>query len=440
MPEAAAGERVIEIVEGDTRDLIDLCLRLGNARDYAGEERDVGEAVASWLADAGIETRLQRISETSVNAVGMVRGTGDRAGGGRSLILNAHMDTQGAPPAGGAESERLLRGARAEDGLLYGNGLANDKAQLAAQMIALRAIVRAGLRLAETLYVTGVAQETSAPPTDGAAIAAWSGIGPRMSQVREGHGARWLVEHGIVADYALVGEVTDFKLSLGQAGYLRLRIAVPGHLRYTPLTIRGETIAENPNPFERAAHVVLDLEAWAKDYERTDALDFGKGVIVPRAQVHEIAAGGLPFTETEDACDVFFDVRLVPGASPTDILARVRQAVARTGLDCAVSPYDYRRGYLAEGAEPLGEALGRAHRRVFGRAMQHAGSGPMSTWRDANAFNEAGIPAVCYGAVARSTHLGGGLAGDDRPMAVGDLVSLAKVYALASLDVCGVVS
>ncbi len=59
MPETAAGERVIEIVEGDTRDLTDLCLRLGNARDYAGEEREVGEAVVSWLADAGIETRLQ---------------------------------------------------------------------------------------------------------------------------------------------------------------------------------------------------------------------------------------------------------------------------------------------------------------------------------------------------------------------------------------------
>ncbi len=78
----------------------------------------------------------------------MLGGNGDRAAGGRSLILNAHMDTQGAPPAGGAASERRLRGARAEDGLLYGNGLANDKAQLASQLIALRAIVRAGVRLA----------------------------------------------------------------------------------------------------------------------------------------------------------------------------------------------------------------------------------------------------------------------------------------------------
>ena len=434
------GDGIIEVVDGERQELIDLCLRLGNARDYAGDEREVAEAVEAWLSEAGIETRLQRIDETSANAVGILRGTGDRSGGARSLIFNAHMDTQGATPSGGEEEAQELRGAREQDGLLYGNGLANDKAQLAAQMIAMRAIVRAGLQLRETLYVTGVAQETSAPPERGREIETWSGIGPRMSQVREGHGARWLVEHGIVADYALVGEITDFKLGLGQAGYLRLRIAVPGHLRYTPLLLRGETPADNPNPFERAAHVILALESWAKDYERTDTLDFGKGTIVPRAQVCEVAAGGLPFTELSDSCNVFFDIRLVPGARPAEILDRVRRALAPTGLDCEVSPYDYRRGYLADGTDTLQEALGRAHRRIFDEEMEIAESGLTSTWRDSNAFNEAGIPALCYGARARSAHLGGGLAGDQRPMHVDDLLALSKVYALTALDLCGVVS
>ena len=186
--------------------------------------------------------------------------------------------------------------------------------------------------------------------------------------------------------------------------------------------------------------MISALESWATGYERTDALDFGKGTIVPRAQVCEVAAGGLPFTEVSDSCNVFFDVRLVPGARPVEILDRVRQALGATGLDCEVSPYDYRRGYLAEDADPLGEALGRAHRRVFDQEMEFAESGPTSTWRDTNAFNEAGIPAVCYGGRARSALLGGGLAGDRRPMAVDDLLALSKVYALTALDLCGVVS
>ena len=440
MEASAPADRVLEIVDGQRQELVDLCLALGNARDYAGDEIAVAQAVQAWLAEADIETRLQRIDGASANAVGILRGTGDRSSGARSLILNAHMDTQGAAPAAGAEEEQRLRGAHEQDGLLFGNGLANDKAQLAAQMIAMHAIVRAGLRLRETLYVTGVAQETGAPPERGEEIETWSGIGPRMSQVREGYGARWLVEHGIVADYALVGEITDFKLGLGQAGYLRLRIAVPGHLRYTPLLIRGEAPIDNSNPFERAAHAIRALESWATDYERTDALDFGRGTIVPRAQVCEVAAGGLPFTEISDSCNLFFDVRLVPGAHPAEIVDRVRQALGETGLDCEISPYDYRRGYLAEDADPLGEALGRAHRRVFDEEMAFAESGPISTWRDTNAFNEAGIPAVCYGAPARSALLGGGLAGDRRPMAVDDLMALSKVYALTALDLCDVVS
>ncbi len=214
--------RVLEIIDEDEQDLKELCLRLGNARDYAGQELEVGEAVVQWLREADVEAHLQFISETSVNAIGVLRGSGDREGGGRSLILNAHMDTQGSVPSGGEEAERRLRGAWADEGLLYGGGLANDKAQLGAELIAIRSLRKAEISLKESLYVTGVAQETSAPPLDGDKIERWSGIGPRMSQVREGHGARWLIEHGVVADFALVGEVTDFKLSLGQAGYLRL--------------------------------------------------------------------------------------------------------------------------------------------------------------------------------------------------------------------------
>lgn len=87
--------------------------------------------------------------------------------------------------------------------------------------------------------MTVVAQETSAPRAMSGSLDEWSGVGPGMSQVREGHGARWLVEHGVVADYALVGEVSDFKVTVAQSGYLRLRLRVPGVMAYTPGVTRG---------------------------------------------------------------------------------------------------------------------------------------------------------------------------------------------------------
>jgi acetylornithine deacetylase/succinyl-diaminopimelate desuccinylase-like protein len=154
---------VIESIDVDRQALIDLCLSLGNLRDYPGHESDVGDAVADWLSNAGISVRKQTLSYESINVVGMIRGVGDRKSGGRSLILNAHMDTQGDEPASGEEVEKEIRGAWTEDGLLYGRGLANDKAQLAATLIAARAVATANIALKEDLFVTAVAQETSAP-------------------------------------------------------------------------------------------------------------------------------------------------------------------------------------------------------------------------------------------------------------------------------------
>ena len=210
----ASAVEILKTIDRDREDVVGLCVTLGNLRDYPGEEREVAEAVAAWLDEAGIQAWLQRISEDSANAVGVLRGTGDRASGARSLILNAHIDTQGGTPSGGEEAERKIRGAWADESFLYGRGVANDKAQVAAQMIAARAIRRSGIQLKEDLYVTAVAQETSAPRGVSGAREKWSGVGPGVSQVREGHGARWLVEHGVVADYALVGEVSDFKVTV----------------------------------------------------------------------------------------------------------------------------------------------------------------------------------------------------------------------------------
>lgn len=437
-------QAVLDGIEGDREALADLCLTLGNLPDYSGEERPVGEAVVAWLGEAGIEARLQFMAPESVNAIGLIRGTGDRAGGGRSLILNAHIDTQGARPAGGEAAERRLRGAWIEDDRLFGRGLANDKAQLAAQMIAMRAIVRSGLMLKEDLFLAGSGQETSAPPAAAGDIAGWSGVGPAGSQAREGHGARWLVEHGVVADYALVSEVSDFRVTVAQAGYLRLRIAVPGSLAYTPGLRRGAPStgggpAGSPNPFERAARIVLALEDWARRYETDGRETFHGGTLVPKAQVLEMRPAGPPWTEERDWCHIFFDVRLMPGAHAPAVRRQVCEAVAATGIDAQVDAYDFKRGYIAEGAEPLLDALRAAHEAAVGGKLDYTASLEMSMWRDSNAFNEAGIPAIGYGPPVADPGGPRGAAGVQRPVALDDLVKLAKVFALTALQVCGTV-
>ena len=82
-------QRLKEIIDEDREDLVRLCLELGGMPSPHAREKALGEAVVAWLRDNGIEAFLQWITDDSVNAVGVIRG----AGGGSSLILNAHMDT-----------------------------------------------------------------------------------------------------------------------------------------------------------------------------------------------------------------------------------------------------------------------------------------------------------------------------------------------------------
>jgi acetylornithine deacetylase/succinyl-diaminopimelate desuccinylase-like protein len=258
--------------------------------------------------------------------------------------------------------------------------------------------------------------------------------------VREGHGARWLVEHGVVADYALVGEVSDFKVTVAQSGYLRLRIRVPGVMAYTPGVSRGAAPADNRNPFERAAHVIARLEAWARDHEETGRFTFWGGTLVPKAQVLEVAPAGPPWTDPEDACLVFFDVRLPPAANAIEIRAAIRAAVAETGIPCRVDAYDFKRGYVADDAAPVLDALRAAHAEILGDELDYAAALDMSMWRDANAFNEAAIPAIGYGPPTAESGEARGAAGAQRPVAIDDVVATAKVFALTALTVCGIAS
>src|SRR5579864_4440064 len=55
-------------------------------------EANIARFVAEWLTGAGLEVEIVEPIEGRPSVVGVVRG----AGGGRSLMLNAHLDTVGA--------------------------------------------------------------------------------------------------------------------------------------------------------------------------------------------------------------------------------------------------------------------------------------------------------------------------------------------------------
>jgi hypothetical protein len=96
-----------------------------------------------------------------------------------------------------------------------------------------------------------------------------------------------------------------------------------------------------------------------------------------------------------------------------------------TVVECTL----YRRGYEAQGVEPLLDAVRAAHRAEFDAEPGEVYPPLSSMWRDTNPFNELAIPAVTYGPAA-------GVGGGRFWTAIDDFVRAARLYARIALDVC----
>ena len=160
MLDSAAGGRVRESIERDSEELAELALSLSALPDLSGDEVAVAEAVAAWFRAAGIDATLQPLTPTSANVIARI---GPDDGSVPTLMLSSHLDTEGSLPEGDEAERRRLRGAWREGDLLVGKGLVNDKTQLAAMLVAIRAVHRLGRPLAGGLLFLGTAQECGAP-------------------------------------------------------------------------------------------------------------------------------------------------------------------------------------------------------------------------------------------------------------------------------------
>jgi len=414
-------DKLIDSVEKSGKDLVDLCLYLGNIPSYHGKERKLGEAVLAWLGNCGIDGELQSITEDSVNAIATLRGTGT----GRSLIWNAHMDTGPELESDASEAEKKLDTAWIDGDMLFGKGMINDKAQLCAFMIALRAIKEAGIRLKGDLTLTAVAFETGNPSVDQHQGIDFPG---------EGFGTKWVVDRGVVADYALVGETSGFGIVQAECGAAWFKVRVTGREVYTPRFERGRSIQENPNAFAKAAHVIMAIEEWAVGYEKRETMEFAGGTIIPKAQIIQVR-GAERVGRPSPFCDLFMDVRIAPGKNPIAVKQEIIGVVNKLNIECEVSLFQYSRGYVAKDAEPLILAVTAAHRYVFNTEPPAPPSAETSMWRDLNVFNEVGIPSICYGPPRQREPLSGA---QNRAMKISDLVQATKVYGLTALILCGV--
>jgi acetylornithine deacetylase len=313
-----------------------------------GGEAAVAGVLADWLGRAGLEVHVEEAAPGRPNVIGVARGSG----GGRSLLLNGHLDTVGLLEPDGALAPRV------DGGRLYGRGAYDMKGSLAA--LAAAGAACASLELRGDVIVTAVADEEAAS------------IG--TERLLE----RWR------ADAAIVAEPTDEHLCIAHRGWVAFDVETPG----------------------RAAHGSrpdLGIDAIAKMgpvLVRIDALDRSlqagpRHPLLGTGSVHaSLIEGGQEYSSYPARCLLSGERRTIPGERREEVEAELRGLVGDSGGSISF-PF---------GRDPMetspDEDIVRAVQGYTG--SQEVYGAPF--WTDAALFAEAGIPAVLFGPRGDGAH------------------------------------
>lgn len=419
-------EEILGRIDQSREDLAQLALDLGNTYGPVGNEEPTARRVKQWYDANGVEADFVPVIDGRACVVGRVRGSGE----GRSLIFNAHLDTE----ASGPDYDNLMNapdpnlvGARREGDLLIGHTVQNDRGCMAIQMIVGRAIRQSGAPLGGDLLLKSAAGETGAAPVD-----EYQG----MRYESKGFGTRFLVQHGYVADYAVIAETTDFAPSWYQCGATYFKVTLRGRNMYTPRLQRADSLAEHPNAIVKAAVVVGAIEEWAIAYQAEMTRETPCGTMTPKAQVGAIR-GGIPWRPNRSSTytALYVDVRTVPGEDPASIHRQLTDVVRAVDPAAEVEIIMSKAGHAAadQAIKPLVDALAEAHEQVRGEPMPtRAETAVVSMWRDTNVYNSVGIPALTFGpSRGKAAVQGTGY------MDLSDMLDGAKIYAVAALRMCG---
>ncbi|MGG1518814.1 peptidase [Paenibacillus oryzisoli] len=161
----------------------------------------------------------------SPNVVGVLQGTG----GGRSLLLNGHVDVV---PAGSlAQWDHDPFSGAVVDGKLYGRGATDMKGGNVSLLLALRAVQGNGLRLRGDVIFQSVIEEESG-----------------------GAGTLAAILQGYKADAALIPEPTNLRIFPKQQGSMWFRIEVKGR------SAHGGTRYEGVSAIEKSMIVLSHLQ------------------------------------------------------------------------------------------------------------------------------------------------------------------------------------
>ncbi len=411
-------ERVIQNI--DLQDLLATLNDLITIQSLSGQETPAQEYIAGWMRRHGLQVDLWDIDLPQLKehpafgaeyertqATGLVGWIG-QAAGGRSLILNGHVDV--VPAGDPANWHYPPWQATVADGRVYGRGACDMKGGLACAMQAVKAIQAAGVNLRGKLLLEPVVGEE-----DG------------------GLGALAAVLRGYRADGALLIEPTGLAIAPVQAGALTFKVRLQGQSAHACVREEGVSAIEEFIPVYQA---LLQLEQarnqsvqdplyaryrlpYALSIGRVEAGDWASSV--PEWLVFQGRYGIIPGEDLDHARRQF-EAALAQAAESDAWLRAHPPVVEWWGGQYAPArvPLD----------DPLVQTLAAAFQAATGAPSRFEGMTYGSDMRFL--VNQGHTPAVLFGpGDVRQAHK------PDEFVPLDDLLLVTRTLALAALQFCG---
>jgi acetylornithine deacetylase len=391
----------------DTGELVALLQQMVRIRSYSagGEEGTIARFMRDYLTKLGLEVELQEVQPDRFNCISRWRGTG----GGRSLMLNGHLDTNPA----GAGWTRDPFGGDVDGECIYGIGVSNMKAADAAYVAAVQAVQRTGRRLRGDVILAHV-----------------------VGELQGGVGTVHMLERGVRADRFVVGEPTDNSALTLHAGSLEAELTVHGRTRH--LSKREEGV----DAIAKMLKLIPALTAMSftgperPDYRGLQRVGIGviRGGLGPDYQDWRPSL-------LADRCAIKFSVRYSPGQTPDTVIDDIRALIARWQTEDPDLVADVR---LNEGGQRLlmgpfevgreadiVQTVVRAHRAVVRAEPKIGDVAPYKFYgTDAVHLARAGMVGLVYGPGGKYNTM------PDERVELRDLFNAARVYARVIVETC----
>ncbi|WNC13326.1 ArgE/DapE family deacylase [Brevibacillus brevis] len=382
----------IEIDRNGLIALVQDLIRIDSVNPYLDAdgpgERQIARFLQERMQAGGLEVRVMPINDTAVNVIGILRGSG----GGRSLLLNGHMDTVSAKRMAIKPFDPLH-----EDGKIYGRGSQDMKGSLGAMIAAVEAVSRAQVPLSGDVILAFVADEE------------YKSIGTEA-----------LVEE-YSADAAIVCEPSDLDIGIVHKGFAWISCEVKGKAAH------GSRPAEGIDAIVHTGRVLSEIERLSQQLAQK------RHPILGPPSVHaSLIQGGTELSTYPDHCRLDWERRTIPGETRQEVEQEVAGMLERLragddSFQASAELFFWREPFEVSTDEPIFAALEAACRSRLGRAPDISG---FSGWTDAALLQGAGIPTVLFGPC------GAGLHGAVEYVETESLVDMANILADTIREFC----